>query len=506
MRRPASDAQAAWLALAGVGSGALFILISAQLSPFIAIAALVGAIGFAVLVRNPVLGLYFTAAVVPLERMGRFVDDSSGITISLMRVIGLAALGALVLNYVLRRKSFNINLPMLLFSGYSLIVFASMFRSEDFIGGARVFASAMGHLLFFFLLINLTTTRKIALRLIVIWLLASGCAALYSGYDWHFGSGADGGIGTAFDPGKGAQTTASRFSTVWEDRAELESLDGLSLRRSMGPTSHAAVYGINLLMTLPFLLFCLKLPINWRLIWLSFGALGLTLYNVFLTNTRATILLAGVVGLICVARGLFKVTRPMLVAGAVGLLGLLVSLPADVYNRILDLSNYSVEKSASLRIRVDYVDAGLRAFADHPIFGIGTGNFHVIPQYFRGSSVVPEETSVHNEYLQTLIEVGLLGSAFFFAFVFMIFRYAIRAGRIFSRYQDTQQEYWMMVACQICMVSVLIFGLQVDVFHFPLQGWWLVAGITCAMYRIAIDYEQQQFMGRVAAAKGTEST
>ncbi|VUX56372.1 membrane protein of unknown function, partial [uncultured Woeseiaceae bacterium] len=400
IRRLTSDANAAWLVLAGIGSGVLFILLSARLSPFLAVAALIGAIGFVVLVRNPVLGLYITAAVVPLERMGRFVDDSSGITISLMRVIGVAALGALLVNYILRRKKFSINLPMLLFGGYCLIVFTSIFRSEDFIGGARVFAGAMGHLLFFFLLINLTTTRKIALNLIVIWLTASGCAALYSSYDWHFGSGSDGGISTSFDPGKGVQTTASRFSTVWEDRAELESLDGLSLRRSMGPTSHAAVYGINLLMTVPFLFFFLKLPINWRLIWLSFGALGLTLYNVFLTNTRAAILLAGVVGLMCVAKGLFRVTRPMLVAGATGLLALLIALPTDVNNRVLDLSNYTVEKSASLRVRVDYLDAGLRAFADHPVLGIGTGNFHVIPLYFRGDSAVPDETSVHNEYLQ----------------------------------------------------------------------------------------------------------
>jgi len=458
-----------------------------------------------VLVRNPVLGLYLTAAVVPLERMGRFVDDSSGITISLMRVIGIAALGALLVNYTLRRKRFSINPPMLMFGGYCLIVFASVFRSEDFVGSARVFATALAHLLFFFLIVNLTTTRKIALNLIVVWLVASGCAAMYSAYDWHLGSGSDGGISTSFDPGKGAQTTASRFSTVWEDRAELESLDGLSLRRSMGPTSHAAVYGINLLMTVPFLLFCLKLPISWRYSWLTFGALGLTLYNVFLTNTRATILLAGVVGLICVAVGLYRVTKPMVVAGGVGLLALLVALPADVYNRILDLSNYTIEKSASLRIRVDYLDAGIRAFADHPLLGIGTGNFHVIPQYFRGNSAVPDETSVHNEFLQTLIEVGLIGFAVFFAFVFLIFRYASKAAKIFGRYRDTQQEYWLMIACLICMASVMIYGLQVDVFHFPLQGWWLVAGVTCAMYRIALNYENQQSASAAAAIQRTES-
>jgi hypothetical protein len=42
-----------------------------------------------------------------------------------------------------------------------------------------------------------------------------------------------------------------------------------------------------------------------------------------------------------------------------------------------------------------------------------------------------------------------------------------------------------MVACQIATLGVLCYGVQVDVFHFPLKGWWLVAGITCVMYRFA---------------------
>ena len=34
------------------------------------------------------------------------------------------------------------------------------------------------------------------------------------------------------------------------------------------------------------------------------------------------------------------------------------------------------------------------------------------------------------------------------------------------------------------MISALLYGIQVDVFHFPLKGWWLVAGLTYAMYQL----------------------
>jgi hypothetical protein len=487
-----------YLLLGGLGAGVAYALVAARLSPMLAIAAIIGGIGFVTLVRYPVLGLYLTSAVVPLERMGRFVDDSSQITISLMRVIGMAAFLALLINFIIRRKKFHISPPLFLFGGYCVIAFFGVLKSVDMDGAIRNLAAAIGHILFFFLVTNLVDKRRIAMNMVVIWLLASGGTVLYSSYDWHFGSGTQGGISTEVDPGKGAQKMEDRFSTVWEDRGEKESLEGLALRRSMGTTSHAAVYGINLIMTIPFLLFCLKLPISSRLQALCYLSLGLSLYNVFLTNTRASILLALLIGAICLVRGLFRVSRSFVMASGLALVMVLAVLPGDVYNRILDLSNYTPEKSASLRIRSNYLDAGIRAFADHAVLGIGIGNTEIIPRYFDADTEVPEETSVHNEYLQTLIEVGILGGIFFFSFVFVILRYSFKAAAVFRRYRETEQEYWFMVACQICMISVLIYGLQVDVFHFPLQGWWLVAGITCAMYRMAGEYERRHDGSRVA--------
>jgi hypothetical protein len=46
------------------------------------------------------------------------------------------------------------------------------------------------------------------------------------------------------------------------------------------------------------------------------------------------------------------------------------------------------------------------------------------------------------------------------------------------------------------MISVLVFAVQVDVFHFPLKGWWLVAGITCA----ATQFNRRKSLSAVAVA------
>ena len=40
------------------------------------------------------------------------------------------------------------------------------------------------------------------------------------------------------------------------------------------------------------------------------------------------------------------------------------------------------------------------------------------------------------------------------------------------------------------MVAVLVYGVQVDVFQFPLKGWWLAAGLTYVMYRLSRQGDQ----------------
>ena len=70
-------------------------------------------------------------------------------------------------------------------------------------------------------------------------------------------------------------------------------------------------------------------------------------------------------------------------------------------------------------------------------------------------------------------------------------RYSFKSAARFKRLgQD--EAMWFMVACQIAMIGTLIYGVQVDVFHFPLKGWWLVAGISVAMYQITNMPQRQE--------------
>ena len=258
----------------------------------------------------------------------------------------------------------------------------------------------------------------------------------------------------------------------------------------MGPTSHAAVYGINLIMTMPFFVLLLGFCRNniWRLAG-GYGILALLAYNLLLTNTRAVFLQAGLTAGFCVLAGLYRLrTYHVFIALVLGALFLSV-VPQDVYKRILDPSNYSLENSGAMRVRLSYWKAGVTILEDKWFVGMGVGNEKEIPKNVVGQSA--ENSTVHNTFLQFLLEVGIVGWLLFYGFVGTMFFYAHRASRYFLKKPGWEFDGKILVGIQVAFVSVLIFGLQVDVFLFPLKGWWLLAMIAVVYYRWSVLERKQ---------------
>jgi hypothetical protein len=473
--------------------GFLFIMLGAQLSPMIALAIVIAIVVFSFVIARPVLGLLAIAALTPIERFGRLTDDDSQVTISIIRFTGLAVLGVLVLHRLLGRQIFRVDKGFILYFGYVAMTLLSITYTTDPFGTLRAAGAILGNLMFYFLVTNLTSNHTQIRQCLIVWLTVSVGIAIYSLYDWHFWHGTLELAATPdeFDRGKGVQTTQSRWSTVWADQAEREFLGGLSLRRSMGSTSHAAVYGINLILTIPFLFVMLKLYRHWWQQGVIYLALGLVAYNCLLTNTRAVILLAALVVFYAIYRGLYRIYLIQVYIGLFSIPFLYFLVPKDVTNRILDLQNYTFDKSASLQIRLDYFMAGARAFLDHWLIGSGVSNQNVIPAYLISRFDAPEQTTVHNEYLQTLVEVGLVGAFFQFGFVILLLVYNSRTIRILARHASYATELMIANAIRVAMMAVLVYGIQVDVLHFPLKGWWLLAGFTVVMYGLAQEIEQK---------------
>jgi O-antigen ligase len=466
------------IAVGITAGGALALsLVRLSLSPMMGLAAVLGLPVLALLLYYPQLGLWLTAAVVPIERVGRFTGESEMYTVSLMRIVGLAALAALLLNRFLNKKGFVFGLPLFLYSifvGFSLL---SISYSDDLVKSVQMAVTFLGNLLFFFLIINLARDRRSIRAAILIWLVSSILTGVYASYDWHFGSGQTGGFTSAqgVDPPRG-RNGEDRMSAVWEDQAELESLGDVTMRRSMGTTSHAMVFGINLILTLPFFAYAVRTTRSpWAKAALVLGAAFVS-YNIFLTNTRSVLVIMAIVCLLCLIRGLVRLTVPVIAAGIVAVCVVLLIVPVDTYNRSLNFLQYSAERSASLRLRMALWQAGLEIISDHWLRGLGSGNEMAVLPYVKVDA--PEPSNLHNEYLQTMMEVGVIPGLVFFGFVGVLLAKSFRAATAFREHPGLNDEYLFLVAAQIAMIAVLLYGLQVDVFHFPLKGWWLIAGIV----------------------------
>ncbi len=458
-----------WLLVGALLAGLAYGLMASRVSPWWGLALVPGiAIGILIL-RSPTFGLLCACAVIPLERLGRFTADSSMYTFSLMRVIGVLALGSLLIHFIVRGRRFDLVPPVYLYAIYWLLGLLTLTHTTDLLGNVRASGAILGNLLFFFLVVNAARSWPIIRAAVAVWILVSVLIGIYTIVDWHFGkSFHEAQIGVA----------ASRFSTVLADTSEYEALD--TIRRATGPTSHSAVYGINLIMTLPFLAFYWRRFTALRYRTVTLTATLVILYNIFLTNTRAALILTVIVFIIMLWRRLLRVTLGVFVSILLIGASMLPFVPDAIYERVLNPANYTVEHSGTLRARLHYWQAGLIVIEKNWLWGIGPGNQQEIPRYLTGDA--PSETTVHNEYIQTMMELGIIGWVVFFSFVFLVLRYAFAAAATFRDYPDGGERHQFLVAAQITMISVLIYGLQVDVFHFPLKGWWLVAGLVTALH------------------------
>ncbi len=428
------------------------------------------------ILMKPILGYFLTAGMIPLERFGRFTNDNATFTISLMRLVGVMTLAALLVQALQQRKRLSCPPAFVWYLAYIAFAIGSTFYSSHLHETIRASGQLLSNSLFFFLVINLTTKFQDVKKATLCWLVVSVCIGVYTLFAWQIGAHTEG------DPNLGL-STGDRMRVISYDSAEWEQdLTGVS--RAIGSTSHPAVYGINLILTIPFFFALLR---SSKLIWfrlaLLFG-LGVVVANLVLTNTRAAILLMLVMFAMCILRRLWSLSAGMVVAGSLCAVLLLPLLNRSTFERVLDLQNYSLDKSAALRIRLAYWQAGLEVVEENLLWGTGYSNEKAVPPRVNLSNV-PIETSVHNEYLQTLMELGIIGFLVFFGFVGHLLVSSFRTASL-CRELRLDEEYWFLVACQIAMIAVLIYGLQCDVFRFPLKGWWFVAGTVVMLYENAL--------------------
>jgi len=474
------------MAAVGVVAGGVVTLtlafLGTRLSPVIAAVVACGLLGVAAMLLWPEFAFLMLAVSIPFERLGRFTNDFDAVAISLSRIFGIIALGSLLLSVGLRRWKLRFPLPFWLYAGY--VAIAAMGNlwafspTETFRDTFRV----IGNLLYFFLVVNIVKTFRLAKLGVIVWLCASMASGLYTLKDYYSATR------IAVEE-KDMGLTSLRLTSVVMDDAESRVL-GTKVLRAFGTTAHPTLHGLNMTMTLPFFFWLIRTEKRrlWKAFWL--GGLLLCGYNVVLSNTRAVMLTAVLVLGLCALFRLWRLTAQAVIL-AVLLAALAVPfIPEDVFMRTLDPSMYTPEKSDSIRVRFKFWAKSYELIQQNWLTGIGIGDQTTIVKMVTDEvtgRVTPDglKASAHNEFIWVLVEVGIVGYLFFWAFVFLVSWAPFRAASLYRSKPEHQDRYWFLVACQVLVIVIPLFGLQSEVFHYALKGWWTMVALSWVVLGLA---------------------
>ncbi len=465
-----------------------------ELSPIPAGLGVIGVLIVIGMFASPDFAVLVLCASLPFERIGRLTDDADPVAISASRILGVLALVSLMLHMALRREKPKFGVPFWLYAGYtgvSLVGNAWAWSPEE---TYRESFHVLGNLLFFFQIVNAVRTYAFAKTVILVWLLASVAAGAFSVSDYYLSSRAS--MVTSQEMG----LTSERRATVLDDGAESRAL-GTNVKRLFGPTAHPTLFGLNMLMTVPFLLWIQRTARGWlHILWPA--GLVVAGFSIILSNTRAVLLLAGATVVMCFWRRLWRPSLQSAAALLLIVLSVTPFIPEDVYRRTFDPALYTLTGADGLRVRLKFWGKSWEIIQQTWWHGIGVGNQTAIVDMITDETtgnLTPEghRASAHNEYIWVMAESGLVGYLFFWGFVGFVTAAGFRAAARFRQLPDARDEYVFSLACQVLTMGCLLFAVQSESFHYPLKGWWLTAALGVVM----LDLARARFADRETAPR-----
>jgi putative inorganic carbon (HCO3(-)) transporter len=169
---------------------------------------------------------------------------------------------------------------------------------------------------------------------------------------------------------------------------------------------------LNMVVFLPFaLLFAFKPGPTVRRAGAAAAAFAMVV-TVVLTGSRGGAVGLAVMMLVLVVRSVR--VRPSIAAGAlVATLAAIPLAPQTFWTRVISIFDGSKDQTGSRQARIDLLEEGWRVFVEHPVTGVGAGQFvNYNPPDRREAWHV-----THNAFLEVATETGILGLVPFLVFL-----------------------------------------------------------------------------------------
>lgn len=452
----------------GVGVVAAEMVASAKLF----LLAVPGLAGCVLVFLKPEIGLLLTVFAIPLEKLGRFTGTEGLTVVSVAKILGLFTLVGFLYRTLVRKERFILPREFVLLCLFWLVALSTLLHTSDLHFGINRVLSLLATFSFYFLIVNLVRTERL-LRLTLLSLIISttlmGLFALAQRYLPQFTIQQK--LDIAYDA-----------MGVYKDYSEEETM-GIVVERSGGTSGSPHVYAANLLVAVPILMYLTRMARYPWTILAAAGACSLALVNLFLTQTRAAVLVLIVISAFGFYKRLIRLNPVWVLAVCILLALVLPFAPESLFERVLNLESYTQKGSGTLETRLSYWRSGVEMLKTYWLFGMGIGNFTVLPEYNYWAT--PGFGMMHNIYLQMFNEVGIFGFTALMLFLCLSWKSFGVAERNCLRSGNDSMAL-LASALKISFLALLILGLSMDFLHFAVKDWWLIAATAVVVRNLSM--------------------
>ena len=228
----------------------------------------------------------------------------------------------------------------------------------------------------------------------------------------------------------------------------------------VNPNHHAGFLNCIIPITFSFLFFS-----RGRKIAKIIGVLALCVmvFSLYLTKSRggwiAATLVTSVLMFLCLKKSVAKYSVPLLVIGVLSV-GVGVFYFSDGFRERL-LGVFSTNSNQSGMFRAWLWLPAFQMWVDHPIFGVGPGQFNIRFPEYRTALTQLNPIHVHNDFLEILVEYGLIGGLLVLGLIGQIFTiinpalkrgvgYIIKTGCVYS------DKTFVFIGCTASTIGILV--------------------------------------------------
>jgi len=283
--------------------------------------------------------------------------------------------------------------------------------------------------------------------------------------------------------------------------------------RAAGPIGGSNEYAQILLVLLPLAALRFRTEPSRGLRALAVVAAGLILGGLALTYSRGCLLAAIVVFGMMISMKLLKPRHALISAGAVGLL--IMVLAPTVLSRMKSLTrlggllsksvagDQAPDSSAVTRYALDL--ALWHVFVDHPILGVGPGQFarHYSIDYVNRLGIIEQTRNymAHNLYLETLAERGVIGATCFLSILATILYGLWKARTLFK---DENSELPLIASA--FFLSLSGYAVSSLFAHLAYQRYfWMLLALSSAAIRIIYSSSETAAMEELSVPQDAGS-